>query len=350
MRFFYALTIAYAGMILSGCPQDPVDPSSDSAQDVTSSDVPVAATGSVVINEIACAGVGEDWVEFYNKGDEPVDLGGWLFTDADPEHVFIFPDNTPLAAKGFLVIPRSATAGFDFGLGNADKVILYDSEGEKAHELVWNEGDAPAGTTFGFLPDGQGEPLTLYEPTPGAANASVEPACGNGLIEFNEVCDDTNFGGDTCASLGYKSGDLACTEDCTVIQRSGCVLYDTDVVVNEVSSEENDPIELVNIGDEEVDLTGWVLADKRGRLDEDAYPFKPGTVIGPGEFLVFEKNTDFNFGLGGDDAVMLYSAQGLVDLVDWESGEAAISFCRIPDGTGEFAPCSEATFGAENKE
>ena len=165
-------------------------------------------------------------------------------------------------------------------MGDADKIVLYDSEGEKAHELVWNEGDAPAGTTFGFLPDGVGNAQTLYEPTPGAPNASATPSCGNGLIEFDEVCDDTNFSGESCASLGYKSGDLTCTQDCTAIDRSACVYYDSVVVVNEVSSEENDPIELLNTSENAVDLTGWVLADKRGRLDSNAYAFPPGTSIG----------------------------------------------------------------------
>ena len=344
MRFFKALAIASLGMLFIACPQDPVGPIAD----VIPSDTIVAATGSIIINEIAATGAGEDWVEFYNKGLESVNLGGWLFTDADPEHAYIFPDNTLIEAGGFVLVARSATAGFDFGLGDADKVVLYNSEGEKVHEVAWNDGDAPSGTTYGFLPDGQGDPQTLYEPTPGAPNASVTPSCGNGLIEFGEICDDTNFAGDTCTGRGYKSGDLQCTQDCTVVSLTGCELYDAVVVVNEVSSADNDPIELLNTSDAEVDLTGWVLADKRGRLHKDAFAFSPGTIIGPGEYRVFEKDQDFKFGLGGDDAVMLYSAQGLVDVADWAADEAVVSYCRIPDGEGDFSSCATATFGAEN--
>ena len=133
-----------------------------------------------------------------------------------------------------------------------------------------------------------------------------------------------------------------------MIERQGCELYDAAVVVNEVSSSDNDPIELLNTSDTEVDLTGWVLADKRGRLDDNAFAFAPGTKIGPGEYLVFDKNADFKFGLGGDDAVMLYSAQGLVDLADWGVDEAVVSFCRLPDGEGALSSCDTATFGAEN--
>jgi hypothetical protein len=344
MRFFYPAALACALLLLTACAEDPVTP----ATDVTQGDSAVAPTGTVVINEIAANGAGEDWVEFYNSGESDVDLGGWLFTDSDPEHSYVFPDNTLLSVGAFLVVARSSTAGFDFGLGDADAVILYNSEGEKVHELAWGETDAPGGTSYGYLPDGEGSPGTLYEPTPGAPNASLSPSCGNALIEFGEVCDGSNFSGETCGGLGYKSGELTCEQDCTLINRSACTLYDTVIVVNEISSTDNDPIELLNTSDEEVSLTGWVVADKRGRTDDDAYAFPPGTVIGAGAYLVLEKGKDFKFGLGGDDAVMLYSPQGLVDVADWAADEAVVSYCRVPDGSGDFAACASASFGSTN--
>lgn len=42
--------------------------------------------------------------------------------------------------------------------------------------------------------------------------------CGNGIIEGTETCDGTNFGGDTCESLGYNGGELFCDpNNCTII-------------------------------------------------------------------------------------------------------------------------------------
>jgi hypothetical protein len=38
------------------------------------------------------------------------------------------------------------------------------------------------------------------------------PVCGDGAVNaLDETCDGTDFGGATCASLGFESGDLSCT-------------------------------------------------------------------------------------------------------------------------------------------
>ena len=45
--------------------------------------------------------------------------------------------------------------------------------------------------------------------------------CGNGKIDPGESCDGTDFGSQTCASLGLGTGSLICTAGCT-IDVSGC--------------------------------------------------------------------------------------------------------------------------------
>ena len=40
------------------------------------------------------------------------------------------------------------------------------------------------------------------------------PSCGNGVIDAGEDCDGTNLGGQTCESLGYERGKLACGDNC----------------------------------------------------------------------------------------------------------------------------------------
>jgi hypothetical protein len=38
--------------------------------------------------------------------------------------------------------------------------------------------------------------------------------CGNGIIEGKEQCDFQSLNGQTCLSLGFKTGTLSCTSDC----------------------------------------------------------------------------------------------------------------------------------------
>lgn len=64
------------------------------------------------------------------------------------------------------------------------------------------------------------------------------------------------------------------------------------VVVNEAlpnpeGSDEGEWIELLNLGNTEIDLSDWKLDDDEG--GSRPYKIPPGTVIGPNEFLVFKK-------------------------------------------------------------
>jgi len=57
----------------------------------------------------------------------------------------------------------------------------------------------------------------------GRFSISSPDYCGNELVLGNEECDGVNLGGQTCVSLGYDSGDLSCTGNCT-FNELGCVV------------------------------------------------------------------------------------------------------------------------------
>lgn len=54
-----------------------------------------------------------------------------------------------------------------------------------------------------------------------SGNTSIEPECGDGIIQQGEECDGFNFGNYTCFDFGYLYGNLTCiecfiyTDDCT---------------------------------------------------------------------------------------------------------------------------------------
>jgi len=43
-----------------------------------------------------------------------------------------------------------------------------------------------------------------------------QPECGNNIREEGEECDGTDFGGLTCSSYGYDSGNLLCLDNCVI--------------------------------------------------------------------------------------------------------------------------------------
>lgn len=78
---------------------------------VTVNGDPALAARQIVINEIMYHGpvADNEWIEVYNPGPLPADLGGWSYRDNDDTHVFPIPDGTVLPADGYLVIARDAS-------------------------------------------------------------------------------------------------------------------------------------------------------------------------------------------------------------------------------------------------
>ena len=118
------------------------------------------------------------------------------------------------------------------------------------------------------------------------------------------------------------------------------------VVINEVESN-GDPVgdwvELANRDTEQsVDISGWSILDDDDSHDPIVFP--EGTEIESGGYLsIITEKTPGGFGLGGNDSVRLFDADGkVVDETSWE-GHAATTWGRIPDMAGDFAVTGAAT-------
>ena len=155
-----------------------------------------AALPDIRINEVMSSngstlpgldGEFDDWIEIFNSGDTPADLGGWGLTD-DPTRPFrwVFPDETWLAPGAFLIVRAS---GRDTTSVNAPETWIpagalwrYDDSGADHgaafadpgfDDSTWPTGLAPLGyaippranyvtTTIGFGGDPQNKYITTW--------------------------------------------------------------------------------------------------------------------------------------------------------------------------------------------
>lgn len=125
--------------------------------------VPAYASGNssgVYINEIESDDPdgGSDWIEIINAGTKDVDISGWFVTDdkglerLTDNKTKRLGANTVLKAGELLVLED--TIDFDFGLGKADTVSLYDSESKVEDTYSYT---SHASGTYSRVPDGTGE-------------------------------------------------------------------------------------------------------------------------------------------------------------------------------------------------
>jgi len=330
----------------------PVDVTDTSETGETADTAPdgevIQPTLAVVVNEVAASGDPADWVELYNAGSGAVDMTGWLLRDSDPTHSYVFGSGSSLAAGEYLVIERDDTglAGFTFGLGGADAVFLYDLDQNLISSTAWNEGESPAGRSWGRIPNASGDFKTLVNPTRGARNQdNATTTCGNNTIEGLEVCDGTAFGEATCKLFGWGGGTLGCIEGCTRVSQAACTARSPGLVLNEVESDESDRIEIYNGTANTLDLADFEVTDGGG----GSYTLPEDSTITAGGYLVLEKDINHTFGLGDEDTVSLLDKDGeVVDSISWLSGRAVPSYGRTPNGVGGFRASNDQTFGNEN--
>jgi len=125
------------------------------------------------------------------------------------------------------------------------------------------------------------------------------------------------------------------------------------VAFNEIDVHGRDWVELVNVTDAAVDLSGWALTDEPTDATR-SWVLAAGTTLEAGAFLVIKSEKDdgdglgFVFGLKGGDTVYLLDAAGAVVLEQpIGSPVEGRTWGRVPDGTGAWAE-TQPTQGLPN--
>uniref|UniRef100_A0A942SX86 Lamin tail domain-containing protein n=1 Tax=Neobacillus citreus TaxID=2833578 RepID=A0A942SX86_9BACI len=176
----------------------------------------------VRINEVESQdGTPGDWVELTNTGTTAIDLGGYVFRDAEDDHAYTIPSGTTIAPGGFTVLEE---ADFGFGLGKADSARLFDPRGELVDTYSWT---AHAASTYGRNPDGTGDFAETSASTKGTANAfagvvTAQPWPGG--PDETVLDDEDTFTGDL-SGLDWTTSSTSADGQLWAVQNGDGLLY-----------------------------------------------------------------------------------------------------------------------------
>ncbi len=193
---------------------------------------------TIVINEFLAHtdAPTNDFIELYNRGGQPIDLGGAWLTDSPATNKFRIPSPTIIPGHGFVSFDQSQL-GFSLS-SSGERIFLVNSNQTRVLDALGFGAQANS-VSSGRFPDGAPDFRELIVPTAGTPNAPP---------------------------------------------------LTRDIVINEIMyhpiSENGDDefVELFNKGTNAVNLSGWRFTDGI------SFNFPSNTIIAAGGYLVVAKN------------------------------------------------------------
>jgi PKD repeat protein len=311
------------------------NPSSDNAPPTETIDTPAPSSytpefGDIVINEfVADPADGDEWIEIYNKTSQEIDLTGWIIEEGSESITDIAGVIGREGAAKFFIIEKPKG-----NLNNAgDIIFLKDKNGfiiDQAAYGNWNDGK-------------------LEDNAPKASDPYSVARITDGQNTFNNANDFKITKILTKGAPNIISEEAA--EELDQVQEN----YSQDIIINEIlpnpkgSDNENEFIELKNIGASEVDLAGWKLGDSTTRkyiISKDDFP---AAIIKPQDFFILKRKvTGIALNNSGGDAVKLYWPNDyILQTVEYEgSAREDQTYARGADN--KWAWTTTITEGKEN--
>jgi hypothetical protein len=120
------------------------------------------------------------------------------------------------------------------------------------------------------------------------------------------------------------------------------------------NGEFDDWIELHNLADEDIDLSGFYLTDSKNNLTKWQFPdtiiAKNGYLIvwADGDTLQSGLHTPYKLSALGETVLLLTPEMEVIEDVKYPATDLQQSWARIPNGTGKFSWVTP-TFGEENE-
>ncbi len=269
----------------------------------------------------------DDWIEIYNPGPNPVDIGGMYITDdlTNPTAWQIpttAPDSTTIPPGGFLLLwadkqPEQGVLHVKIKLSSGGEQIgLYASDGTVIDTLTF--GPQTTDISSGRYPDGTDNWMTFDNPTPRYTNRPI-PIIVNEFMASNDSCCPDEYG------------------------------------------EYDDWIELFNAGTSPVDIGGMYITDDLTNPTIWQIPATAPdtTTILPGQFLVLWADKQPEQGVlhvkiklsSGGEQIGLFASDGTtpVDTLTFGPQATDTSYGRIRDGQNCWVFFSQPTIGAPNE-
>jgi hypothetical protein len=273
----------------------------------------------------------EDWIEIYNAGSDPVDIGGLFITDSlgYPDKYRIpttYPDLTTIAPNGYIVLwadnqPEQGILHLDFKLSrDGEQIGLVQADGTGIIDSL-TYGEQYQNSSYSRFPDGQTNWLCI-PPTPG---------------RMNSYADITNL---------YINEFMA----------------DNENICTDEHCEYDDWIEIYNAGSEAVDIGGLFITDSLGYPDKYRIPSTcpDSTTIAPDGYIVLWADNqpeqgilhlDFKLSRNGEQIGLVFKygdISNYIDSISYTSQITNISFGKYPDGTGNWEVLSKPTPNSPN--
>jgi len=321
------------------------------------------------------ASTSDEWIELYNPGSVAIDLTGWVlraddespfitWNSLDLTNVFIQPGQYYLLERtdDTTVTSFKANKIYSNALDDSpgDVLKLFDAQGRLIDTANSNGGDWPAGVststfrrsmerTTPIIQDGVASWATFAGTDSGARDAN------NGII--NGTPGFKNWVSNIILTPSRTpTATRRVTNTFTPRPRTATPTpFDVAPVgrpfINEFLPRPgfdwnldgkvdtfDEFIELKNVGNADMNLSGWRLddeADFPGALSSAPYTITD-LILKPGEYAVFYASQTNILLSDGGDSVRLFDASGdIMDVIDFTIAKVEDeSVCRLPDGNG----------------
>lgn len=259
----------------------------------------------------------DEWIEIYNANPFRVNLSGWMLDDVanGGSPAYRIPEGTRIKRHGRLVFYRAVTR---LALNNTnDDVRLIRSDGVEADSIAYKSSDPDV--SWSRNPDGGSAFTQFCAPTPRTANCTLAPT-------------------PTVTSTPYAP-DIFINEFLPVpyLDWNGDSLLDSG----------DEWIEIYNRSQHTVDLSGWLLDDRKG--GSGTFRIPDGTLIQGNDLRVFFANeTTIGLDNGGDTVRLLHPDGTLADKKKFEPLQTNKSYARNPNGAEAWSTQCFPTPGSPN--